>query len=223
MSQALALSESSFGLPGFPLLQPASLGARYRTDEETTASLPTETAANPDNDDSLIAVFETHYEEILNFLYRQTGNRTTAEDLTSHTFLKALEQHRRGRLPERIRPWLYRVAINASRSSQRRWARFLSRIPLLAHNEEDNLKSAFETLTIDQESVQARREMDRLPDRYRLPLQLRYDEDLTVAEIADVMGLAPATIRSRIFRGLQKLRGLLNNSSGEMVEKRGSQ
>ena len=48
-----------------------------------------------------------------------------------------------------------------------------------------------------------------LPRKYRLPLYLYYYEDYSVAEIADVMGLKPSTVQTRLSRAREKLKAML--------------
>ncbi|MBN1517415.1 RNA polymerase sigma factor [Candidatus Sumerlaeota bacterium] len=217
MTHAIAQPPIAFSLAGFPWARPIAVNMRDPAPSlrgATAAESAEETqcgAARHDGDDLFIEAFESHYEAILNFLYRRTGDVTTSEDLTSETFLKALEQHRRNGLPEHIRPWLYRVAINADCSRRRRWGRFLARTPLLAHGNATASNDAFEALAIEQDAARARSALNQLPERYRLPLQLRYDEELTTGEIAAIMQLEETTVRSRIFRGLRKLKQALRN------------
>ncbi|GGT45167.1 SigE family RNA polymerase sigma factor [Nonomuraea spiralis] len=55
-------------------------------------------------------------------------------------------------------------------------------------------------------------ELAALPRRQRAVLVLRYYEQLSDAEIADVLGISPGTVRSQAFRGLDKLRSSLSSA-----------
>ena len=58
-------------------------------------------------------------------------------------------------------------------------------------------------------SPQEREELRRLPDKYRTVLHLYYYEDMTTEEIARLLDRSPATVRSQLMRGRDRLRVLL--------------
>lgn len=49
----------------------------------------------------------------------------------------------------------------------------------------------------------------RLPEKYRIAIQLHYYEELKTEEIAEVMNTKPATVRSYLLRGRQKLKSMM--------------
>lgn len=64
--------------------------------------------------------YERHAGEINGFLVRLVRDREVAADLTAETFMKLLVEENAGRLPELLRPWLFRVASNLATSRARR-------------------------------------------------------------------------------------------------------
>jgi RNA polymerase sigma-70 factor (ECF subfamily) len=56
--------------------------------------------------------------------------------------------------------------------------------------------------------------LDRLPDLYRSAFVLRDLEELSTAEVAQVLGIDPATVRQRVHRARLMLRGYLNALAG---------
>ena len=56
--------------------------------------------------------------------------------------------------------------------------------------------------------------LDRLPDLYRSAFVLRDLEELTTSEVANVLGVAPATVRQRVHRARLMLRGYLGALAG---------
>jgi RNA polymerase sigma-70 factor (ECF subfamily) len=96
--------------------QPAleRLGGAVRSDELALASL-----------------YEAHRAELFAFLLRMTRDRDAAEDLLQEAFIRLIREARAGRMPDAVRPWLYRVAANAAISRHRHgavWTRLLSRL-----------------------------------------------------------------------------------------------
>src|SRR5947209_16580708 len=65
-------------------------------------------------------IYERHRTQIYNYLYRLSGSRELADDLTHDTFLSAYESLPRLRPDSNIAPWLYRIASNRFRDYLRR-------------------------------------------------------------------------------------------------------
>jgi len=102
--------------------------------------------------------------------------------------------------------WLYRVATNAALDELRR----RNRRPLAV----EELPEPAEASGVD-EVVGARLDVDRalatLPEEFRVAVVLRDLCDLDYAEIAEVLGVPPGTVRSRIARGRAALAATLGN------------
>lgn len=109
---------------------------------------------------ALTALYEEHRAEVFGFLIRMTRDRDTAEDVLQETFTRLIRETRAGRMPEKVRPWLYRVAANAVISRSRRgaaWTRLLPRLldraepdrpenEVLRSEQETNLHTALASL-----------------------------------------------------------------------------
>ena len=157
-------------------------------------------------------LYDLHYGQILNYLYRQTLDVHLAEDLTSNTFFNALRGMQTYRESGNSRAWLYRIATNELkmhwRSENR--LRLFRRSPLepICRSEDDH--PAIE----DNEEIvagfaQLKTAMDGLPERYRTAIMLRYFEKMSYSEIAEVLGKRTTTVRSLVHRGLGRLRHLM--------------
>jgi RNA polymerase sigma-70 factor (ECF subfamily) len=152
-------------------------------------------------------LFAEHAQSLLAFLAYRTGDRVLAEDLVADTFEKVLRSRRRFD-PRRgsEKTWLYSVALNVLRDHARRRSaesRALERLQALpAPGHEGQLEAIGERGGL----MQALR---RLSDEEREALALRYGADLTVPEIARITGQRRTTIEGRVYRGLRKLRQVL--------------
>ena len=141
------------------------------------------------------------------FLAYRTGNRALAEDLLADTFERAMRARRgfdRRRGTERN--WLYAIALNLLRDHARRAAtegRAVERIR----------SGASLTAESGAEGVERRDELQRalttLADEEREAIALRFGAELTVPEIAGVLGLPLTTVEGRVYRALRKLRDQL--------------
>jgi RNA polymerase sigma-70 factor (ECF subfamily) len=181
---------------------------------EIERSLEAEFAADVHQDpDQFLILYERYYERILNFLYRQTGDRETAEDLTSQTFLSAFEHLSAARRHVNFRPWIYTVATNACRSHARRGRRWVQRIPILGRMRlAEAARDATRDIQRDDLAVVARDLLLRLPGKYRDALMLRFDEELSYAEIGEILGVSAVGARTRVLRGLRQLRKRLEGA-----------
>ncbi len=124
-------------------------------------------------------------------------NRADAEDLTHDTFIRAYENLRRYRLDKKFSTWLFTIASNLSRNR-------------LRHRRYHPVVSPPEQMTggidpaaiVAQEARHARVKaaLDELPHGYRAPLVLRYYNELSYKEIAEVLSLPEGTVKTRIHR-----------------------
>jgi RNA polymerase sigma-70 factor (ECF subfamily) len=140
------------------------------------------------------------------YLVRITGDRHTADDLLQEAFYRFLrasadyenETHRRNSL--------YRIATNLARDARRR---NLIR-PLLGVEASDIERlPASDQTTESERATDVTRAMSRLKPREREILWLAYAEGASHREIADVLGLNPASMKVMLFRARRKLASLL--------------
>jgi RNA polymerase sigma-70 factor (ECF subfamily) len=175
------------------------------TVEAEERALAREVSRHPE---SFQVLYDRYYERILNFFYRRVRERAIAEDLTSQTFLSALEHLARTIREIHFRPWIYRVATNAWLSHERRRARWGERLlgELGRYFLSKPVSTPDHALSTAERMELLRKALMGLPPRYREPLLLRYDEELSDSEIAQTLEMPPGTVRSLISRGLEILR-----------------
>ena len=161
-------------------------------------------------DEDFERLFEEHAQPLLGFLVYRTGDRALAEDVMADTFERALRGRRlfdRRRGSEKT--WLYSIALNCLRDHARRGAaetRALARVGTPATAE------AGDELTEDVErrdSIQ--RGLEALTDEEREAIALRFGAELTVPEMAKLVGQPLTTVEGRVYRALRKLRDALGD------------
>lgn len=137
---------------------------------------------------------------LLRTAYLLTGNRADAEDLVqsalAKTYLAWDRIEDRGALDGYVR----RAMVNTHISWWRR--RRLEEYPT---DEVPDQAVADHSGTSDLQDT-LRRAVDRLPQRMRAAVVLRYFEDMTEAEVADVLGVSLGTVKSTVSRAVAKLR-----------------
>lgn len=150
-------------------------------------------------------LYDFYLPRIYGFIYRRVQDRCTAEDLTSMTFQRALENVRRADFRnESFGGWLYRVASNAVVDHTRRDRRFVSLGDLAAAQEPGDL--ALDALADALDRDQLRRALMSLPAQHRDVLVLKFYDDLDTAEICSVLGCSRETFAVRLHRALRALR-----------------
>ena len=149
--------------------------------------------------------FEAFYDDTLPGIYgyflRRCGGRvTTAEDLTSETYLRAIRQIRRDRAIDEPVRWLYGVArhtlIDHYRSSLRERDRV---VPWNVRAEQQAVDGDAFTQVLERDHAIAA--LDRLAPAQRVVIVLRYLDGLRVAEIAGVTGKSEHAVESLLASG----------------------
>lgn len=161
--------------------------------------------------------FEEIYERfgsmVFNLALRLCGEPEEAADLSQETFLK-IHRHLSGfRGRSSLKTWVYRVTVNCCRSRYKRQRAWRTRV---LPDSEEKLELLRDGRRSPEERAIARGAVDRieealaqLPAIYREAVLLRDIEGLTYEEISRVLGQRLGTVRSRIARGRDRLRALL--------------
>jgi len=166
-------------------------------------------------------LFDRYYSPILNFILRRTGDVALAEDLTSDVFMKAYAKlwqfQWRG---ISFSSWLYRIASNQVRSHYRSQKSLISLDGLFevaGFDLADEVDLQQELLDAEaqvqrhQDFLCVQKQLLLLPMKYQEVLALRFFEEKSLPEIAEILGKPQGTVKSLLSRGIQKLQALLCN------------
>jgi RNA polymerase sigma-70 factor, ECF subfamily len=146
------------------------------------------------------AIFDAHAAALYRTILAYTGGRSgIAEDAVGEAFARAAARFDDLRDPV---AWLYRAAFNVATDELRRDRRRAER-------------DAVDPVQSPPEAVGLFEAMRRLPPRERAAMVLFYVSDLPVAEVADRMGVARATVRVHLMKGRRRLRDLLGDEEVE--------
>ena len=154
----------------------------------------------------LISAFQ---DRILNYLFRLEGNYEDALDLTQDVFFRAWKGIQTFREGEPFLPWLYTIARNTQIEKHRRKYH-----PQFSIDEAEE-STGFEVTshyTSPLERTEGQQEVDRVQDalltlslEYREAVVLRFVQELSYEEIAQIQGIAVGTAKSRVFRAKEML------------------
>jgi len=160
-------------------------------------------------------IYEQFEAMVYNLALRMSGSPADAEDIAQETFIRAYRHLRKFKGKSSLKTWVFRIALNCSNTRLRRRGRRLAhRIddsePEL-ERAADERRSPEERVVATDLSAAVRSGLDQLPVHYREAVLLRDFEDMNYSEISEVLGVRIGTVRSRIARGRQQLRQLLEN------------
>jgi RNA polymerase sigma-70 factor (ECF subfamily) len=144
------------------------------------------------------------------------GAGADAEDVVQEAFVRAYRAIGGFRPGSAFRPWLLTIVGNETRNLHRGRARRAERErhPIVATRTDGVSDPADDAISRERSAV-LHRELDRLPPRNREVLVCRFLLELTELETAEVLGLAPGTVKSRSARGLRRLREQLGNGRAD--------
>ncbi|MFE5504470.1 RNA polymerase sigma factor [Amycolatopsis japonica] len=157
-------------------------------------------------------LFERHAEALWNYTYRLTGSWSSAEDLASTTFLIAWRRRAEVTLVrDSALPWLYTVAANVARDEHRgarRRLRLLGKIPAQPPVS-DHADSVAEKIDGQRRLGHVAEAVRSLPKSQRAVVELCLAAEVSIADAAELLGIAEVTVRAHLSRGRARLRTLL--------------
>ena len=137
---------------------------------------------------------------LLRSAYLLTGNLADAEDLVQSALAKTFQAWERIEDRNALDGYVRRAMVNTHISWWRR--RRLDEYPV----DEVPDRPAADTSGSSELHDALQRAIDRLPQRMRAAVVLRYVEDMTEAEVAEVLGISQGTVKSTVSRAVAKLR-----------------
>lgn len=144
---------------------------------------------------------------LLGYLDRMLGNSDKAEDFVQETFIRLIRQLKQGKIPEQIRPWLYRVASNICKDYWKSKGYRLEQNAVSEFLEQKDERPAvieiFERQETRKELLQT---LNTLPEVQRQIVLLRFYQDLKLQEIAEVLEISLSSVKTQLYNALKKLK-----------------
>lgn len=149
--------------------------------------------------DYVIRYKENHYR----LAYSYVKNVDNALDIVQESILKAISSMDSLRNSNYIKTWFYRIVVNTSLDFLRRQK------GVIVVDEE--ILSQYDSGVIDKyQNIDLQMALEDLPDKYRSVIVLRYFEDLKIEEIAEILDENTSTIKTRLYKALEKLHIKMN-------------
>jgi RNA polymerase sigma factor (sigma-70 family) len=151
--------------------------------------------------DAFDELIERYQQPLWQYVRRVVGTDDAAQEATQDVWLRVIRGIGRLRDPERLRAWIFGIARRALMDRLREhYARQVVVDSDLSEIPDSDWRSPEEDL----QTVE--RELARLPIIEREILTLFYLRELSLADVAGVLGIAVGTVKSRLFRARQMLR-----------------
>ncbi len=161
------------------------------------------------DNDALQELIAMYYPEILRYCMWNAPDRHMAEDAAQETFLKAIRYFDRYVHKGRFRAFLYQVAANTCIDMKRK--RYLTDVGYEQLTQEPEYEErGFQTAD---DSLQLRQMVAALPAEWQDIVILRYGQELSMREIAQIVRLPLRTVQSRLRLALKKLRKEMKDAS----------
>jgi RNA polymerase sigma-70 factor (sigma-E family) len=158
--------------------------------------------------ESFATVFNAHHRQAVRLAYLLTSDPHQAEDVAAEAFAKVYARWKKGEVRD-VGAYLRRAVANEANSKLRR--RYLERRESQRRTGDDRGVRLVDDRAAERDQVwQA---IQRLPDRQRQAVVLRYYEDLSEAETAEILGCSVGTVKSQVSRGLTRLQDLIGTTA----------
>lgn len=171
---------------------------------------------------SFEVLFNKYKARVIRLAFRFVQRQELAEDIAQEVFLKIYEKKLPTQQHAKFFTWLYRVTVNAALDVVRRnkWVPRSLDEPIASETEpagslqdilaDPNAPSPREVLQQQELQAMVQHAVDRLPAKLRTPLLLYQFEQLTYAEISQVLGLSEKAVERRLYYAREHLRKLLS-------------
>lgn len=150
---------------------------------------------------------------VFNLTYRMTGNQEDAEDLTQEIFIRAYQKLCQFDQNKKYFTWLYTIAINLIRNHLKKKSKEIkNHTKDRFYSESNNQGPDIKEVDLFSENIMKGLDeiMRKLSVQLRETIVLKFYQDLTFEEIANITGDSVSTVKMRLYRGLEKLKSMMD-------------
>ena len=181
-------------------------------------------AVDDNNQLAYAELLDRYRDSIYHTMFKMVHNHDDAEDLTIEAFGKAFSKLYTYTPNFAFSTWLFKIATNNGIDFLRKKRLKMLSIddPLEKNGDQDfsnNLKSS--TLDPEERYIRQQRKhimrtlLNKLTDKYRIMIELRFFEELSYQEIADELKLPIGTVKAQLFRAKELLFDVLNRNDAD--------
>lgn len=155
----------------------------------------------------LEGLFDSYYDKVYAFLYARYGNKSTAEDLASQTFVKIAGNFRSYKSEKgAVTTWVFIIALNEMRSHYRRQRETVDLDDISEIAAPDSIEAEFMQNETKDELLSL---LSKLDKHSHSVITLKYYGELSNREIGNMLGLSESNVGTILSRAIQKLKNFL--------------
>jgi len=164
------------------------------------------------NEESFAQLVKKYLKPVYNFLYYFTRNKSELDDLAQITFIKVWKNLKKFDQEKKFKTWLFAIAKNTAYDffHKKKTIPFANFTDEEGNNKLENISDESilpdEILNRQDIAQELEKKLAEIPEHYRIILTLRYKEDFSLSEIAEILDKPYSTIKSGHQRGLIKLK-----------------
>lgn len=148
--------------------------------------------------DKTVEYILENQENFYRLAYSYVKDKDSALDVVQNAICKALEKCYTLRNPKALRTWCYRIVVNEALQYIRQYKKEMICDP------QEMVEPVYEERAFSEEQI-VYEKVQKLPEKLRTVVILRFYEELTLQEIADVTQENINTVKSRLYKGLSEL------------------
>ncbi|MDZ7623561.1 MAG: sigma-70 family RNA polymerase sigma factor [Ignavibacteriaceae bacterium] len=168
-----------------------------------------------DGDKSAFQILvKRHKEKVRNIIYITMNNSALVDDIAQDVFITVYRNLKHFRFESQFTTWLYRITVNRCKDYLRKMNVRKIFFPIEEGSEVSEYSSPVENNDISRIVMDA---ISKLPVKLRMPLILKDIEGFSYQEISETLKCEMGTVKSRIFRGREKLKEILQPLEKELM------
>ena len=148
----------------------------------------------------------SYQKSMLRLAVSYLGDNADAEDAVQEIFLKVYKSLRKFSLDRRFKPWLYSIAANHLKNRLKAGKRVKAVKEMEQRLETSSYPGPEEAFAETEREAAVRAAVLNLPDKLRQTAALYYLQELSVAEVGEILNLGEENVKSRLHRARKKLR-----------------
>ena len=137
-------------------------------------------------------------ESLYRFAYSYVRNEDDALDIVHDAICKSLISISTLKNIDNIKSWIYQIVSNCAIDYIRKNKKYVA----ISDDIEESNAIGYDTY----EDIDLQEALERLPEKYRIVIILRYFEDMKIGDIAQILKENENTIKTRLYNGLSKLK-----------------
>ena len=150
-------------------------------------------------------MYDRYAGEMVNFFYRRLGqDEAKAQDFLHDLFLKLLNDPEKYTPGKAFRPWLYSIALNMCKNEYRKF-KVREDYRLSGFSDISGSFDGIDKIDTKLFEKELTTRLNLLDETHREVFLLRFQQELSIAEIAEMMGCPEGTVKSRLFYTLKAL------------------